>query len=65
MRSIARTVYLVVAWAFVAGLVAQVFLAGLGVFDSPTAFATHRDVGYTLTIVPVLLLIIEIGRAHV
>lgn len=58
MRSIARTVYLVVAWAFVAGLAAQVFLAGLGVFDSPTAFATHRDVGYTLSIVPILLLVI-------
>ena len=58
MRSMARTAYLVVAWAFVAGLAAQVFLAGLGVFDSPTAFATHRDVGYTLSIVPILLLVI-------
>ena len=48
MRSIARTVYVVVAWLFVAGLLIQVFLAGLGVFDSPTSFATHRDVGYTL-----------------
>jgi hypothetical protein len=58
MRSIARTVYLVMAWAFVAGLAAQVFLAGLGVFDSPTAFATHRDLGYTLSMVPILLFII-------
>ena len=58
MRSVARTVYLVVAVAFVVGLAAQVFLAGLGVFDSPTAFATHRDVGYTLSIVPILLLVI-------
>jgi hypothetical protein len=58
MRSIARSAYLALAWAFVAALVGQVFLAGLGVFDSPTAFATHRDVGYTLSIVPILLLII-------
>jgi hypothetical protein len=58
MRSIARAIYLVVAWVFVAALTGQVFLAGLGVFDSPTAFATHRDVGYTLSIVPILLLII-------
>jgi len=58
MRSIARNVYLVVAWLFVAGLVAQVFLAGLGVFDSPTAFTTHRDVGYMLTAAPVLLLLL-------
>jgi len=58
MRSIARTAYLVLAWAFVAALAGQVFLAGLGVFDSPTAFETHRDVGYTLSIVPLLLLVI-------
>jgi hypothetical protein len=58
MRSIARTVYLVVAWAFVAGLAGQVFLAGLGVFDGATAFATHRNVGYALEIVPILLLVI-------
>lgn len=63
MRSVARTVYLVVAWAFVAALAAQVFLAGLGVFDSPTAFATHRDVGYTLSLVPIVLLVIGlVGR---
>ena len=58
MRSIARTVYLVVAVAFVVGLAGQVFLAGLGVFDSPTAFVTHRDVGYALSFLPILLLIL-------
>jgi len=58
MRSIARTVYVVAAWLFVAGLVVQVFLAGLGVFDSPTSFATHRDVGYALEIFPVVLLVV-------
>jgi hypothetical protein len=58
MRSIARTVYVVVAWLFVAGLVAQVFLAGLGVFEGPANFATHRDVGYTLELFPVVLLIV-------
>ena len=58
MRAIARTVYVVVAWLFVAGLLVQVFLAGLGVFDSPTTFATHRDVGYALSIFPVVLLVV-------
>ena len=58
MRSVARTVYLVVAVAFVVGLAGQVFLAGLGVFDSPTAFVTHRDVGYALSFLPILLLIL-------
>ena len=61
MRSIARTAYLALAWAFVAALAGQVLLAGLGVFDSPTAFATHRDVGYTLSIVPILLLLIGLA----
>jgi len=58
MRSIARNVYVVVAWLFVAALVVQVFLAGLGVFDSAANFATHRDVGYTLELFPVVLLIV-------
>ena len=58
MRSIARTVYVVVAWLFVAGLVVQVFLAGLGVFEGPANFATHRDVGYALELFPVVLLIV-------
>ena len=58
MRSVARNAYVVVAALFIVGLAAQVFLAGLGVFDSPTAFATHRDVGYMLTAVPVLLLVL-------
>ena len=57
MRSIARTIHLVVAWLLVAGLVAQVFLAGLGVFSSATSFATHRDFGYALSLLPVVLLV--------
>jgi hypothetical protein len=57
MRSIARTIHLVVSWLFVAGLVAQVFLAGLGVFSSAASFATHRDVGYSLSLIPIVLLV--------
>jgi hypothetical protein len=48
MRSIARTIHLVAAWLFVAGLVVQVFLAGLGVFSGPASFVTHRDVGQSV-----------------
>jgi uncharacterized protein DUF6220 len=58
MRSIARNIYAVVAALFVAGLVIQVFLAGLGVFSGPTSFATHRDVGYALSAVPIVLLVL-------
>jgi Family of unknown function (DUF6220) len=35
----------------------QVFLAGLGIFDDPSAFATHRDFGHILEILPVILVI--------
>lgn len=57
MRSIARTIHLVAAWLFVAGLVVQVFLAGLGVFSGPASFVTHRDVGYSLSVIPIVLLV--------
>ena len=33
---------------FVACCLVQVFLAGLGVFDDPSSFVTHRDFGYML-----------------
>jgi hypothetical protein len=57
MRSVARTIHLVVAVLFVAALVGQVFLAGLGVFSSAASFATHRDFGYVLSLLPVVLLV--------
>jgi hypothetical protein len=43
-----RRAHLVVAWAFVAGVVIQVFLAGLGVFESSARFGTHVGWGYLL-----------------
>ncbi len=57
MRSIARSVHLVVAWLLVAGIVVQVFLAGLGVFRGPASFITHRDFGYLLELLPIILLV--------
>ena len=58
MRSVARSVHLVVAWLLVAGLVVQIFLAGLGVFRGPESFLTHRDFGYVLEILPIVLLVL-------
>jgi hypothetical protein len=58
MRSIGRTVHLALAWLLVAGLVVQVFLAGLGVFKGSASFASHRDWGYLLELLPFLLLIV-------
>jgi hypothetical protein len=58
MRSVARSVHLVLAWLLVAGLVVQIFLAGLGVFRDPASFATHRDFGYMLELLPLILLVV-------
>ena len=61
--TLVRRAHLVVAILFVAGVVGQVFLAGLGVFDGPANFLTHAQWGYTLEIGPVLLLVLAlIGR---
>jgi len=60
MRSVARSIHLVVAWVLVAGLVVQVFLAGLGVFRGPDSFLTHRDFGYVLELLPIVLLVLGI-----
>jgi hypothetical protein len=58
MRSIARSAHLAVAWLLVAGLAVQIFLAGLGVFRGASSFATHRDFGYLLELLPFVLLIL-------
>ena len=60
MRSIARTLHTVVALVFVAGLVIQVWLAGRGVFESPTMFDSHRSLGYTLSLFTIVLLVLGI-----
>ena len=60
MRSIARTLHTVVAWVFVAALVVQVWLAGRGVFESPTMFDAHRNLGYTLSLFTIVLLVLGI-----
>ncbi len=46
LRSFARAAHPIVMAAFLACGIVQVFLAGLGVFDDPRAFITHRDFGY-------------------
>ena len=60
-RSIARTAYPVVAGLFVACAVVQVFLAGLGVFDSPNAFVTHSNFGYMFGWLTLVLLVIALA----
>jgi Family of unknown function (DUF6220) len=58
-----RRAHLVVAWAFVAGLVIQVFLAGRGVFENAERFKDHVGWGYTIGLLPLILLVLAaIGR---
>lgn len=58
MRPIARNLHAGIAWLLVAVLVIQVWLAGRGVFESPTIFNTHRDFGYMISIFPIVLLVL-------
>jgi len=63
MVGIARVAHHVLAWALVAGVAVQIFLAGLGVFSDAATFATHRDFGYLLELLPFLILVAAaIGR---
>jgi mercuric ion transport protein len=61
VRSYARIALPWVAWLFVACVVIQVFLAGLGVFDSPLRFIAHRDFGYMFFWLLVVLLVLAIA----
>ena len=64
-----RRAHLVVAWAFVAGVVLQVFLAGLGVFESSAKFGTHAGWGYLLGLSTFLIIALaavgQLGRRQV
>ena len=67
-RRLARPIHLGLAWLFVLGLLVQVFLAGMGVFAGAGSFATHRDFGYLLTALPLVLVVTALvggyGRGH-
>jgi hypothetical protein len=60
---IARTIHLIVIWLLVACVIAQVFLAGLGVFRDPATFRTHAEFAYVWEWLAVILLVAAIiGR---
>jgi hypothetical protein len=62
-RPTAWTILALAAWLFSACIVVQVFLAGLGVFDSASAFITHRNFGYLFGWLSLVLLIVAaVGR---
>ena len=56
-----RRGFLAVSWIFVAGLVGQIYLAGMGVFGGD--FANHREFGFIVSSVPILMVLFGlIGR---
>src|SRR5688572_26934693 len=52
-----RLLYVVLAWLFVAGLVFQVFLIGLGLFGDPAYRAAHAGFGWLLHLWPLLVVV--------
>lgn len=63
MNTILRQVHAIVAWAFVASIVVQVFLAGLAIpqLGGNGSFATHRDFGYLIGLITLIVLIAAIA----
>jgi len=64
VRRYARIGFVGAAWLFVACVVGQVFLAGMGVFGLPAGdFTAHRDWGYTFGYLTLVILILAlVGR---
>jgi hypothetical protein len=52
-----RIAYAVLAWAFVAAIVLQVFFIGLGLFVGPENLELHRNFGWILHLAPPLILV--------
>ncbi len=63
MVKIARYVYLGAAWLFVAGVLAQVFLAGMVVVAGQIGWDPHKGLGHTLS-GPLLFMLVSmyLGR---
>jgi len=58
-----RVLYAVLAWLFVVGLVAQVFLAGLALFDQRSYWGVHMGLGHLIGLLPLLLVLLSfLGR---
>lgn len=56
MTTGARYLYAGLAWAFVAGVVVQVFFIGLGLFAGSENLELHVTLGWILHLVPILIL---------
>ncbi len=53
-----RMAYLVAAWLFAITVILQVFLAGLSLFASAANWGTHKEFGYSLGFLALLLVVL-------
>lgn len=57
---------MIIAWLFAAGVVIQIFLAGLALFDTAERWGNHTSVGYLIGILLLPLLVLaligKVGR---
>ncbi len=64
----ARAAYVVLAWAFLAGLMAQTFVIGLGLFGDKSFREVHAGLGWILHLAPLLVLLAAVlaraGKRH-
>lgn len=60
----ARYLYLVLAWAFVAGVVLQVYFIGLGLFDGSEYRQLHADFGWTILHLSPLVILVAAPAAR-
>lgn len=65
----ARVAYLVLAWAFLVGVVVQVFFIGLGLFAGSQNLELHVTLGWILHLSPILVLLAAVlaraGRSRI
>lgn len=57
MVSSARWVFLALVWIYLAAIVVQVFLAGIGLFGGARDFSDHASLGWILHLGPVPILV--------
>ena len=57
MNRLAQYLFAILAWAFVLGILLQVYFAGLGLFVGPRLFSYHVDFGWLLHLGPVPILV--------
>jgi hypothetical protein len=65
----ARYLYAALAWAFVAGILVQVFFIGMALFVKPQNFALHVNFGWLLHLgtlpIPVVAALARAGRTRI